>query len=94
MTAEEYLKSKIIHDNGYEPHSVEVVTKIDALKAIQMVRNEKVNNTVGMQGWICPKCGRVYSPFTHMCWCCGGIQEQNIKYSETWSSNNIEINNK
>lgn len=66
----------------------------DALKAIQMVRNEKVNYTFGMQGWICPKCGRVYSPFTHMCMYCGGIQEQNIKYSETWSSNNIEINNK
>lgn len=21
-------------------------------------------------GWICPKCGRVYSPFTHMCYYC------------------------
>ena len=25
----------------------------------------------GQQGWICPKCGRVYSPFTQMClYCC------------------------
>lgn len=24
----------------------------------------------GMQGWICPKCGRVYSPFTQMCLYC------------------------
>lgn len=75
MTAEEYLKSKIIYDNGYEPHSVEVVSKIDALKAIEMVRNEKVNNTVGMQGWICPKCGRVYSPTTSMCSYCSNDKE-------------------
>lgn len=24
----------------------------------------------GQQGWICPKCGRVYSPFTQMCLYC------------------------
>lgn len=26
--------------------------------------------TSGMQGWICPKCGRVYSPFIHTCEYC------------------------
>lgn len=26
----------------------------------------------GMQGWVCPKCGRVYSPYTSMCPYCGG----------------------
>lgn len=25
-----------------------------------------------MQGWQCPICKRVYSPFTHMCLYCGG----------------------
>jgi uncharacterized OB-fold protein len=25
----------------------------------------------GQQGWICPKCGRAYSPFTQMCLYCG-----------------------
>lgn len=24
------------------------------------------------QGWVCPKCGRVYSPNTFMCYYCGG----------------------
>ena len=24
------------------------------------------------QGWVCPKCGRVYSPTTSMCQYCGG----------------------
>lgn len=28
------------------------------------------NGIFGQQGWICPKCGRVYSPYTQMCLCC------------------------
>lgn len=28
------------------------------------------NGMFGQQGWICPKCGRVYSPFTKMCLYC------------------------
>ena len=33
-----------------------------------------------LQGWICPKCGRVYSPITPMCYYCGG--EQITTFSE------------
>lgn len=29
------------------------------------------NGMFGQQGWIRPKCGRVYSPFTKMCLYCG-----------------------
>lgn len=28
------------------------------------------NGIFGQPGWICPKCGRVYSPFTQMCLYC------------------------
>lgn len=44
MTPEEYINSKVIYDNGYEQHSCEVVAKADALRAIEMVRNEKINS--------------------------------------------------
>lgn len=31
-------------------------------------------------GWVCPKCGRVYSPSAMMCSFCG-MEEQKITYS-------------
>lgn len=32
--------------------------------------------TIAQQGWQCPVCGRVYSPFTPMCYYCGGEQKK------------------
>lgn len=34
----------------------------------------------GQMGWICPKCGRVYSPTTNQCLFCGGTYSPNIVY--------------
>ena len=40
------------------------------------------------QGWICPKCGRVYSPTTIMCICCGGIEvTDHTTASIDWTKN-------
>ena len=35
------------------------------------------------QGWICPKCGRVYSPYTSMCPSCGGNTKTTITCDST-----------
>lgn len=39
------------------------------------------NTMFAPQGWVCPKCGRVYSPFTPMCLYCG--DEGNVTISTT-----------
>lgn len=41
------------------------------------------NGMFGQQGWICPKCGRVFSPFTSMCLYCS-------KGTSTSTSSNVE----
>ena len=37
-------------------------------------------NPLKEYGWICPKCGRVYSPSTSQCLFCGGTYSPNIVY--------------
>ena len=39
--------------------------------------HEKLFSTV-MQGWQCPICKRVYSPFTHICMYCGNREVETI----------------
>lgn len=38
------------------------------------------NGMFGQQGWICPKCGRVFSPFTSECLYCN---KENIRTNAT-----------
>ena len=35
------------------------------------------------QGWQCPICKRVYSPFTPMCWYCGNDKQTVVTSTET-----------
>ena len=44
--------------------------------------------SIAMQGWQCPICKRVYSPFTSMCPYCGGNQSSNLDTQP----NNTEYN--
>ena len=82
MTPEEYIKSKRREDypGGQLCYTVSEET---ALEAVRMAREEKDNSAIqntgifGQQGWICPKCGRVYSPFTSMCSFCSNRRTNN-----------------
>lgn len=75
MTSEEYIKSKRREDypGGQLCY---IVSEETALEAVKMAREENKVSSIknpgifGQQGWICPKCGRVYSPFTSMCSFC------------------------
>ena len=66
-----------------------MVTKILDLKEIaQWIAEEAVKQTrinIGdfpktgvQQGWQCPLCGRVYSPYTHMCFYCRNNEPQTV----------------
>lgn len=39
---------------------------------------DEVNGMFGQHGWICPKCGRVYSPYTMMCSYCKKEETSNL----------------
>lgn len=38
----------------------------------------ETNGLFGQHGWICPKCGRVFSPFTMMCPYCKKEETKNL----------------
>lgn len=59
------------------------LTKKDLLEAIEDVTSKpyhmnEVNGVFGQQGWICPKCGRVFSPYTMMCPYCKKEETSNL----------------
>ena len=43
-----------------------------------MYYNPDYNGIDGSRGWVCPKCGRVYSPSTPMCSYCNNTESITI----------------
>ena len=41
------------------------------------------DNLFTIQGWQCPICKRVYSPFTHMCMYCGNKEVETVTLPNT-----------
>lgn len=35
-----------------------------------------MDNMLNLKGWICPKCGNVYAPFTRECYNCNSMKER------------------
>ena len=69
----DYVNCRDVHINDFTPEGFQKYPEINIPNDVPNVEDKKepkVENEGGLLGWICPKCGRCYSPFTTMCSFC------------------------
>ena len=54
---------------------------------VENKKEPKVEYKGGLMGWVCPKCGRCYSPFTSMCSYCNNDWGTITCYDGTFETN-------
>ena len=71
-----------VHEAATEEHRPYKCPLVEVDMKVENVYNPwQEPNFSAPQGWVCPKCGRVYSPTTPMCFYCGS--EDHITISTT-----------